>query len=58
MASDTITIDRLADALAALELATQGVANLLRDAKAGITAPAEAAADLREIAQNVNAALA
>lgn len=53
--TDTITINSITDALAALELAVQGMANLKRDAEASVLSPAEAAADFREILNNIKA---
>lgn len=57
MKTDTITIDLIADAHAALELAAQAMANLKRDAQASVLTPTEAAADFREIIRNIKAIL-
>lgn len=57
MPADTITPDRLADALAAIAIAREGVSALLREAEEGGCSPAEAAADYAEIVANLKAAL-
>ncbi len=53
MNADTITIEAIADALAALEIATQAMSRLKRDAENGTLSPAEAYADFRDIMTNL-----
>jgi len=47
------TISKIADALAALEIAAQAMARLKRDAESSVLSPLEAAADFREIMDNL-----
>ena len=58
MNADTITIERMTDILAVLTLAADAVSAAIREAKDGSLSTQEAAADMREIAANVKAALA